>query len=152
MAEGEEELKSLLMSVKGESEKARLKLNIQKMKIMASGSITSWQIEGEKVEAVTEFIFLGSKIIEDSDCSHEIKTLASWKESYDKPRQYMKKQRHHFAHKGLYSQSYDFSSSRVWMWELDHKKDWTPKSWCFEILMLDSWGSLEQQVDQTSQS
>ena len=73
MAEGEEELKSLLMSVKGESEKARLKLNIQKMKIMASGSITSWQIEGEKVEAVIGFICLGCKVIIDGDSSHEIK-------------------------------------------------------------------------------
>ena len=73
MAESKEELKGLLVKVEEETEKARLKLNIQKMKIMASGSITSWQIEGEKVEAVTEFIFLGSKIIEDSDCSHEIK-------------------------------------------------------------------------------
>ena len=71
MAESKEELKSLLMKVKEESEKAGLKLNIQKMKIMASGSITSWQIEEEKVEAVTDFIFLGPKITEDSDCSHE---------------------------------------------------------------------------------
>jgi len=73
MAGREEELKSLLMKVKGESEKAGLKLNIQKMKIMASGPITSWQIEGEKVEAVTDFIFGGSKITADCDCSHEIK-------------------------------------------------------------------------------
>ena len=72
MAESEEELKSLL-KVKEESEKAGLKLNIQKTKIMASSPITSWQIEGGKVEAVTDFIFLGSKIIADSDCSHEIK-------------------------------------------------------------------------------
>ena len=73
MAESEEELKSLLMRVKEESEKTALKLNIQKTKIMASGPITSWQIEGEKVEAVTDFIFLGSKVTKDSDCSHEIK-------------------------------------------------------------------------------
>ena len=73
MAGREEELKSLLMKVKGESEKAGLKLNIQKMKIMASGPITSWQIEGKKVEAVTDFIFGGSKITADCDCSHEIK-------------------------------------------------------------------------------
>ena len=73
MAESEEELKSLLMRVKEESEKAGLKLNIQKTKIMASGPITSWQIEGEKAEAVTDFLFLGSKITADSDCSHEIK-------------------------------------------------------------------------------
>ena len=73
MAETEEELKSFLMRVKEESEKAGLKLNIQKMKIMASGLITSWQIDGEKVETVTDFIFLGSKIAADSDCSYEIK-------------------------------------------------------------------------------
>ena len=73
MAEREEELKSLLMKVKEESEKAGLKLNIQKMKIMASGPIISWQIEGEKVEAVADFIFLGSKITADGDCNHEIK-------------------------------------------------------------------------------
>ena len=73
MAESEEELKSLLMKVKEESEKAGLKLNIQKVKIMASGPITSWQIDGEAMETVTDFIFLGSKITADGDCSHEIK-------------------------------------------------------------------------------
>ena len=103
--------------------KTGLKLNIQKTIIIESGPITSWQVEWERIEAMTHFIFLASKISLNGDCSHESKTLASWKESYDKPRQYMKKQRHHFAHKGLYSQSYDFSSSRVWMGELDHKKD-----------------------------
>ena len=75
MAEGEEELKSLLMKVKKQSEKVGLKLNIQKMKIMASGPITSWQIDGEKVETVRDFTFLGSKISADGDCSHEIKRL-----------------------------------------------------------------------------
>ena len=73
MAESEEELKSLLMRVKGESENASLKLNIRKTKIMASSPITSWQIDGETIETVTDFIFLGSKITVDSDCSHEIK-------------------------------------------------------------------------------
>ena len=73
MAESEEKLKSLLMKVKEESEKAGVKLNIQKMKIMASGPITSWQIDGETMETVTDFIFLGSKITADGDCSHEIK-------------------------------------------------------------------------------
>ena len=85
MAESEE-LKSLLMNVKEESEKVGLKLNIQKTKIMASGSITSWQIDAETVETVPDFILGGSKITEDGDCSHEIKTLAPWKESYDQPR------------------------------------------------------------------
>ena len=86
MAESEEELKSLLMKVKEESEKVGLKLNIQKRKIMASGPITSWQIDGETVETVSNFILGGSKIIVDGDCSHEIKTLTPWKESYDQPR------------------------------------------------------------------
>ena len=79
------------------------------------------QVEGGKVEAVADFIFLGSKITEDGDYSHEIKTLAPWKESYDKPTQCIIKHRHHFANKCPYSQSYDFSSSYVWMWELDPK-------------------------------
>ena len=85
-AESEEELKSLLMKVTGESEKVGLKLKIQKTKIMASSPLTSWQIDGETVETVTDFIFLGSKITADGDYSHEIKTLAHWKKSYDQPR------------------------------------------------------------------
>ena len=84
MAESEEELKSLLMVVKEESEKAGLKLNIKKIKIMASGTITSWQIDGETVETVTNFAFLCSKITVDGDCIHEIKRLSPLKESYDK--------------------------------------------------------------------
>ena len=100
MVESEEQLNSLLMKVKKESEKVGLKLNIQKTKIMASGTITSWQIDGETVETVTDFIFGGSKITADGDCSHEIKTLAPWKKSYDQPRQHIKKQRHSFAYKG----------------------------------------------------
>ena len=81
------------MKVKEKTEKVDLKLNIQKMKIMASGPITSWQMDGEIMETVIDFIFLGSKITADGDCSREIKTLAPWKESYDKPRQCIKKQR-----------------------------------------------------------
>ena len=115
MAESEEELKSLLMKVKEESEKVGLKLNIQKTKIMASGPITSWEIDGETVETVSDFIFRASKITADGDCSHEIKTLAPWKESYDQPRQHIQKQRHYFANKGPSSQGYGFSSSHVWM-------------------------------------
>ena len=91
---------------------------------MASSPIASWQIEGEKVETVTDFIFWGFKITVDSDCSHEIQTLASWKKSHDKPRQYIKNQRYHLADKGLYSQSSGFSSSHVQMWELDHIEGW----------------------------
>ena len=109
MAESEEELKSLLMKVEEESEKVGLKLNIQKTKIMASGPITSWEIDGETVEIVSDFIFGGSKITADGDCSHEIKTLASWKESYDQPRQHIQKQRHYFANKG--------PSTRLWFFQ-----------------------------------
>ena len=101
--------------MKEESEKVGLKLNIQKTKIMASGPITSWQIDGETVETVADFIFLGSKITADGDCSHEIKMLAPWKKSYDQPRQHIKKQRHYFANKGSSNQSYGFSSSHIWM-------------------------------------
>ena len=86
MEESEDELKSLVMKVKEESEKVGLKINIQKIKIMASGLITSWEIDGETVQTVSDFIFLGSKITADGDCSHEIKTLTPWKESYDQPR------------------------------------------------------------------
>ena len=87
MAECEEELKNFLMEVKEESEKVGLKFSIQKTKIMASGPITSWQIDGETMETVTDFLFLGSKITADGDCSHEIKkTLAPWKKSYDQSR------------------------------------------------------------------
>ena len=85
-AERKEALKSLLMKVKEESEKADLKLNIQKTMIMASSPITSWQVDGETMETVTDFIFVGSKITADGDCSHEIKTFASWKKSYDQHR------------------------------------------------------------------
>jgi len=80
---------------------------------MASSPITSWQIDGESMETVTDFIFLGSEITADGDCSHEIKMLAPWKKSYDKPRYHIKKQRNSFADKGLSSQSYGFSSSDV---------------------------------------
>ena len=115
MAESKEKLKRFLIRVKEKSEKAGLKLNSQKTKIMPSGSITSWQIEGGKVEVVTDFIFLGSKITMDGNCSHEIKTLAPWKKSYNKHRQHIKKQRHHFTNKGPYSERYGFSSSHAWM-------------------------------------
>ena len=103
------------MKMKEESEKAGLQLNIQKMKIMAYGPITSWQIDGETVETVADFIFLGSKITADGDCSHEIMTLSPWEESYDQPRQHVKKQKHYFVNKGPSSQGYGFSSGPVWM-------------------------------------
>ena len=91
MAESEEELKSLLMKVKEESEKVGLKLNVQKTKIMASGPIPSWQIDEQTVETGADFILGGSRITADGDCSHEIKTLTPWKESYYQPRQHIKK-------------------------------------------------------------
>ena len=129
MAESEEDLKSLLMKVKEEREKAGLKLNIQKAKIMASSLITSWQIDGKIMETVRDFIFLGSEITADGDCSHEIKkTLAPWKKSYDQPRQHIKKRRHYFANKDLSSQGYGFSGSHIWMWELGYKESWAPKN------------------------
>ena len=116
MAENKEELKSLLMKVKEESEKAGLKLNIQKTKITASGPITSWQIDGEMMETVTDFIFLDSKITADGDCSHEIKRrLLHGRKVMNKPRQHIKKQRYHLANKGLYSQNCGFCNSHVWM-------------------------------------
>ena len=116
LAENEEELKSLLMWVKEEGENAGLKLSIKKTKIMASSPITSWQIEGEKVEAVTDFFFLGlQKSLRMLTAAIKLKMWASWKESYDKGRQSIKKQKHHFVSKSLYSQSYVFSSSHGWM-------------------------------------
>ena len=116
MAESKKELKSLLMKVKEESEKVGLKLNIQKTKIMASGPITSWKIDGVTIETVRDFIFGGCKITADGDCSHEIKRyFLLGRKKYDQPRQHIEKQRHYFANKSSSSQSYGFSSSHVWM-------------------------------------
>ena len=117
-----------------------------KTKTMALGLSTSWQTEGEKVETVTDFIFVGSK-------NHwrqwlqswNLKTLTQWKESYDKPGQHIKKQRHYFADKGPYSQSYGFFSSPVQMWGLDHKEDWALKNWCFQTVVLEK--TLESPLD-----
>ena len=143
--ESKEDLKILLMQVKEESEKVGLKLNIKKTKIMASSFIISWQINEETIETMTDSIFLVSKITEDGDCNHEMKTLAPWKKSYDQPRQHIKKQRHYFANKGLSSQSYGFSSSHVWMWKLDYKESWAPKNWCFWPEVLEK--TLESPLD-----
>ena len=116
MAESKEELKSLMMKGTKESEKAGLKLNIQKTKIMASGPITSWQIDGETMETVTGSIFGGSKITADCDCSHDIKRhLLPGRKVMTKLDSILKKQRYYFANKALSSQSYGFSSSHVWM-------------------------------------
>ena len=115
MAESEEELKSLLMKVKVQSEKVGLKLNIQKTKIMASGPITSWQIDEETVETVSDFIFGGPKITVDGDCSHEIKRHLLLGRKVMTNLEHVKNQRHYFANKGPSSQGYGFSSSHVWM-------------------------------------
>ena len=114
MAESEEELKSLLM--KEESETVGIKLNIQKTKIMASGPITSWEIDGETVETVANFIFWGSKITADGECSHEIKRrLLLGRKVMTNLDSILKKQRRYFANKGLSSQGYGFSCGHVWM-------------------------------------
>ena len=138
--------------MKRESGKVGLKLNIQKTKLMASSPITSWQIDGETMEMVTDFIFLGSKITVDGECSHEIKTLAPWKKSYDQPRQHIKKQRHYFANKDLSSQGYVFSSGHVW------SESWTIKKgecqridafelWCWRRLLRVPWTARIQPVN-----
>ena len=132
MAESEEELKNLLMKVKEESENVGLKLNIQKTKIMVSSPITSWQIDGETVETVSDFIFWGSQITADGDYSHEIKRhLLLGRKVMTNLDSIFKKQRHYFANKGPSSQGYGFSSSHVWMWELDCEEGWALKNWCF---------------------
>ena len=116
MAENEEELKSLLMKVKEESEKAGLKVSIQKTEIIISGPITLWQINAEKVVTVTNLIFLVFKITADGDYSHEIKIpLFLGRKAMTKLDSILKKQRHYFANEGPYSQSCGFSSSHVWM-------------------------------------
>ena len=141
--------------VKEESEKSGLKFNIQKMKIMASDPVTSWQTEGEKMETVTDFIFLGSKITANGDCSHEIKRrLLLGRKAMTNLVNILKSKRHHFADKSPYSQSYGFSSSHVWMWELAHEEGWVLKNWCIQTVVLEKTheASLGLQCDQTSQS
>ena len=127
MGENEEELKSLLMKVQKENGKVGLKLNIQTMKIITTYPVTSWQIDGETMETVTPFIFLGSKITADSHCRHEIKRRLLLGRKTMINLDSMWKSRHYFANKGQSSQSYGFSSSQVYMWALDHKEIWVPK-------------------------
>ena len=114
---------------------------------MASDPTISCQIDGETMETVTYFICLCSKITADSECSHEIKKkmLSPWKKSYDQPRLCIKKQRHYFLDKGPYCQRYHFSSSHVWMWDLDHKEGWTPKNWSFWTVVLEK--TIESPLD-----
>ena len=131
------------MKVKVESENVGLKLNIQKTKIMAFGPIISWQIDGETMEIVADY-FSGLQ----NYCRWWLqpwnsKTLGS--ESYDQPRQHIKKQRHYFVNKGPSSQGYSFSSGHVWMWELDYKENWAQKNWCFWTVVLEK--TLESPLD-----
>ena len=113
---------------------------------MASGPITSWQIDGETMETVTDFIFLGLQ----NHCRWWLqpwnkKTLTPWKKDYDQPRQHIKKQRHYFANKGPSGQGYGFSSSHVWMWELNDKESWVQKNWYFWTVVLKK--TLESPLD-----
>ena len=136
MAESEEELKSLLMKVKEESEKAGLKLNSQKTKIMASGPITSWQIDEETRKTVTDFLFLGSKITADGNCSHEIERHLLLGRKAMTNLDSMLKNRDITLPTKVHSQSFVFTSSHVWMWEMDNKKGWAPRKWCLQTAVL----------------
>ena len=133
------------MKVKEEIEKAGLKLNIQKTKIMASGPITSWQIDGKIMETVEDFIFLGSKITADGDCSHEIKRRLLLGRKAMTNLDSMLQSQHYFANKYPSSQSYGFSSSHVLMWELDYEESWGLKNWCFWTVVLEK--TLESPLD-----
>ena len=122
-----------------------LKPNIRKIKIMAFSPITLWKIDGERIETVTDFIFLGSKSTADGDCSHEIKRCLLLGRKAMTNLDSIKKQRCHFANKGPSSQSYGFSSSHVGIWELDYKKSWALKNWCFWTVVLEK--TLESPLD-----
>ena len=134
------------MKVKKESEKVSLKLNIQKTKIMASGPITSWQIDGGN-NGNSERLYFG--VAPDSlyivTAAMKLKDASSWRINCEQPRQYIKKQRYYFTNKGPSSQSYGFSSSHVWMWELDYKESWVPKNWYFWTMVLEK--TLESPLD-----
>ena len=144
MSEREEELKSLLMNLKEESEKAGLTLNIQKTKIMASSPITSWQIDGETIETVRDFIFLDSKITADGDCSHKIKRhLLLGRKVMTNLDSILKSRDITLPTKS--SQGYGFSNSRVWMGELDCKESWAPKNWSLWTVVLEK--TLESPLD-----
>ena len=151
MAESKEELKSFLMKVKEESEKAGLKFNFQKTRIMASRPIASRQINGETMETVKDFLFGGSKITAMVTAAVKLKDSCSLEEKLwpTKTAYHIKRQKHFFTNKGPSSQSYGFSSSHVWMQELDNKEVWVQKNWCLQTVV---WEALEQQVDQISQS
>ena len=133
------------MKVKEKSEKVGFKLNIQNTKIMASGPITSWQIDGETVKTMTDCIFLGSQITADCDCSRAIKRHLLLGRKCMTNLDSILKSRHYFANKSPSSQGYDSSSSHVWMWELDYKESWALKNWCFWTVVLEK--TLESPLD-----
>ena len=137
MAESEEELKRLFRKVKEERENVGLKLNIWKTKIKAPGPITSWQLDRETVETVADYFLGGSKITTDGDCSHEIKRLLLLGRKVMTNLENILKSRHYFANEGPSSQSYDFSNSHVWMWELDYKENWSLKNWGLWTVVLE---------------
>ena len=127
------------MKVKEKSEKAGLKLNIQKSKIMASSPITPQQtdVDGNNRNSDRLLFSWAPKSLQTVTAAMKLKDAYFWEKSYGKSRQCIKKQRHHFADKGPSSQSYDFFSSHVWMWELDHEEGWAPKNWCFWTVVLE---------------
>ena len=133
------------MKVKVESEEIGLKLNIQKTKIMSSGPITSWEIDGETVETVSDFIFLGSKITADGDCSHDIQRGLLLGGNVMTNLDSITKSRDYFVNKGPSSQGYGFSNGHVWMWELNYKEIWALKNWCFWTVVLEK--TLESPLD-----
>ena len=135
MPESEEELKNLLMKVKEESEKVGLKLNIQKTKIMASSPITSGNQMGKQWKQWETLFWGAPKSLQMVTAAMKLKDACSLEEKLQ-PRQHIKKQRHYFANKSPSSQSYGFSSSHVWMWELDYKERWVPKNWCLWTVVL----------------
>ena len=134
------------MKVKEESEKVGLKLNIQKTKVMASSPITSWQIDGETVETVTDFIFLGSKVTADGDCSHEIKRpLLLGRKAMTNLDNILKSREITLPTKLHLVKAMVFSNGHVWMWELDYKESWVPVNWCFWTVVLEK--TLESPLD-----
>ena len=132
------------MKVKEESEKVGLKLNTQKTKIMASSPITSGKYMGKQWKQ-WQTLFPVIKSLQKVTAAMKLKTLPPWKKSNDQPRQNIKKQRHYFANKGSSSQGYGFSSSHIWMWELDYKESWAPKNWCFWTVVFEK--TLESPLD-----
>ena len=138
MAESEEELKSFLMKVKEKSENTGLKLNIQKMKIKASVPMTSWQIDGETMETVRDFIFWGSKNTADGDCSHEVKRrLLLGRKAMTNLDSGLRSRDITWPTKLCLVNAMDCPMSHVWMWDLDHKEGWAPKNWCFWAVLLE---------------